>query len=355
MKTNRPTTSDVAARAGVSQSSVSMILSNPDTSRFSQETVRRVLTTAEELGYRHRPRAAKAPCSFHEKTVLVICPVISNPYYSSLVQAIEQEAAQIDFSAVVCNTYRSIRREQKILSAFLNSNISGIIFTFVPQSREMVEEINRKIPVVVIGDRNTSVNADTVEIDSILSGSLVAEHLLELGHHAAAFISTTLNEKNAVRVNRLNGLRRTFQRQDPRNTVSVFSEAVTSDEDLHDPMIEQTIGFRLAQKAIQDKKITALVAVNDMVAYGVIAAVQQAGRSIPRDYSVCGFDNIFPSQFPAVSLTAVEHYIMEKGRNAVDILAERTRSDREGPVQITRLEYRPRLIVRKSTGRAKTA
>lgn len=354
MKKHGPTTSDVAICAGVSQSSVSMILNNPEDSRFASETVRKVLCAAEELGYKRKPRAIKAPCSCHSKTILIVCPVISNPYYSSLVQAIEQEAAQLDFATIVCNTYRSIQCEQKILSSFLNSNISGIIFSFVPQSRELIEEINKKIPVVVIGDRNASMNVDTVEIDSILSGSLIAEHLLKLGHCNVAFISTTLTEQNAVRVNRLNGFKQTFQKQDLENTVSIFSETVTSDEDLHDPMIEQKVGFRLAQKAMHDKKITALVAVNDMVAYGMIAAVQQAGYSIPKDYSICGFDNIFPSQFAAISLTTVEHYIMEKGRNALDALYERIQCDQTDPISIKRLEYLPRLVVRKSTAKAKS-
>jgi len=353
MKNHNPTTSDVAIRAGVSQSAVSMILNHPDEAPFSSDTIRRVLNAAEELEYKRRPRALKSPFVFHKDTILILCPVISNPYYSSLVQSIEQEASLKGFSTMVCNTYRDIRREQKILSQFSES-ISGIIFTFIPQSCELVEEINRQIPVVVIGDRNTSINVDTVEIDSVSSGRLVAEHLLKLGHTNIAFISTTLNEQNAVRLKRLEGLDLTFKKKCPEGTVSVMSSAVTSEEDLRNPMTEQNVGYRLAKEVIKNKKITALVAVNDMVAYGVMTAILQSGYSIPKDYSVCGFDNIFPSQLLSISLTTVEHFIAEKGCNAVGILDERIHSGEAHTASITRVEYQPRLIVRKSTWKAKS-
>lgn len=354
MNNHNPTTSDVARRAGVSQSAVSIILNHPEDSHFSSDTIRRVLNAAEELGYKRRPRSVKSPFSFQKDTVLILCPVISNPYYSTLVQSIEQEAFLKGYSTMVCMTYRDIRREQKILSEFLGSNICGIIFTFIPQSCELIEEINRQIPLVVIGDRNTSINVDTVEMDSVCSGNLVAEHLIKLGHRNIAFISTTLNEQNAVRMNRLDGLKQTFRESCPEGTITVSSESVTSEEDLRDPMIEQKVGYGLAKGMMENKKITAFVAVNDMVAYGVMTAVLEAGYAIPKDYSLCGFDNVFPSQYPPISLTTVEHFITEKGHNAVNILDERIRSGEDHTASITRVEYRPRLIVRKSTAKSRT-
>lgn len=351
MTSRSPTTSDVAIKAGVSQSAVSLILNHPEDAHFTSDTIRKVLNAAEELGYKRRPRAAKSLFSFQKDTILIICPVISNPYYSSLVQSIEQEASAKAYSTIVCNTYRDIRREQKILSEFSSSNLCGIIFTFIPQSCELVEELNQNVPIVVIGDRNASINVDTVEIDSARSGALVAEHLAKLGHTHIAFVSTTLNEENAVRVNRLDGLRRTFQAACPNGSITVSSGTVTSEDDLRNPMIEQNIGCRLVEEMLEDKKITAFVAVNDMVAYGVITAILQAGYSIPKDYSVCGFDNIFPSQLSPVLLTSVEHFTNEKGHDAVNILDERIRSGASHSASITRVEYHPQLVVRKSTAK----
>jgi len=355
MKTERkPTTLDVAARAGVSQSAVSMILNHQKKVSFSPDTIQRVLDSAEALGYQLRPHAGKSAYKFIKDTILVFCPVLSNPYYSALVQAIEQEAVSKDMTTLVCTTYRNIQKEQEYLAIFGSSNISGIIFTFIPQSCELVEQISQRIPVVVIGDRNTAVKVDTVEIDSISSGTLIANHLLELGHRHIAFISTTLSEQTAVRTKRLEGLQLTFQQECPTGTVLVRSVNVTSAMDLSNPLIEQDVGYRLAKECLEDKKITAFAAVNDMVAYGVMKAVQESGLSIPKDYSVCGFDNIFPSQFSSVSLTTVEHHITEKGHNAVNILHNRIHSDAICSPSITRVEYRPQLIVRNSTSQART-
>jgi Transcriptional regulators len=352
MKAGRnPTTSDIAARALVSQSTVSMILNHSDKGSFSAETVQRVLKAAEEVGYKFRPRQDKSQFRFQKNTILVLCSVPSNPYYSALVQAVEQEASKRDLSTIICNTYRDIEKEQEYLSLIQSSNISGIVFTFVPQSCKLVEEISGQIPVIVIGDRNANVKVDTVEIDSVNSGRLIAKHLIQLGHRHIAFISTTLKEDIAVRLKRLEGVRETFSMLCPEGSVTVQSETVSPQRDLNTPLVELSVGCELTNACLADKKITAFVAVNDMVAYGVLKAIHENGYAVPKDYSVCGFDNIFPSDFSSVSLTSVEHYISEKGHHAVEILCNRLNSGTAGVKSITRIEYQPDLIVRGSTGK----
>ena len=85
-----------------------------------------------------------------------------------------------------------------------------------------------------------------------------------------------------------------------------------------------------------------------MVAYGVIDAVRGAGFSVPGDYSVCGFDNIFPSGFAGIALTTIEHYMCDKGRNALEILHNKI-TGAASHRNITRVEYSHKLIVREST------
>ena len=88
-----------------------------------------------------------------------------------------------------------------------------------------------------------------------------------------------------------------------------------------------------------------------MVACGVLDAILESGARVPEDYSLCGFDNIFPARLARVSLTTVEHHIAEKGRHALDILHQRISN---GPgCSVTRVEILPELIVRNSTGPAR--
>ena len=183
-----------------------MILSGRTDVSFSADTVRKVRETAEALGY--APTAKKRPSLFDRKTVLIVCPNVLNPYYSTIVQAIQQAAADKDCDTLVYTTYRDAENEIRILNAVAGSDLAGVVFTMMPQSTELVERVNRLVPVVVIGDRNTSLNVDTVEMNNYSAGAIIAHYMIGLGHKHIAYISTTLNEANSARVRRLEGVRK---------------------------------------------------------------------------------------------------------------------------------------------------
>ena len=323
-----------------------MILSGRTDVSFSADTVRKVRETAEALGY--APTAKKRPSLFDRKTVLIVCPNVLNPYYSTIVQAIQQAAADKDCDTLAYTTYRDAENEIRILNAVAGSDLAGVVFTMMPQSTELVERVNRLVPVVVIGDRNTSLNVDTVEMNNYSAGAIIAHYMIGLGHKHIAYISTTLNEANSARVRRLEGVRDTYRDECPEGSVIVRSREVTPKEERDNISIEHAVGFELTRKCLGERRITAFVAVNDMVAYGVLDAIRAEGRRVPEDYSVCGFDNIFPSQFLPVGLTTVEHYIADKGRNAFEILHSKM-SGESSDRNITRFEFKHHLIVRDST------
>ena len=323
-----------------------MILSGRTDVSFSADTVRKVRETAEALGY--APTAKKRPSLFDRKTALIVCPNVLNPYYSTIVQAIQQATADKDCDTLVYTTYRDAENEIRILNAVAGSDLAGVVFTMMPQSTELVERVNRLVPVVVIGDRNTSLNVDTVEMNNYSAGAIIAHYMIGLGHKHIAYISTTLNEANSARVRRLEGVRDTYRDECPEGSVIVRSREVTPKEERDNISIEHAVGFELTRKCLGERRITAFVAVNDMVAYGVLDAIRAEGRRVPEDYSVCGFDNIFPSQFLPVGLTTVEHYIADKGRNAFEILHSKM-SGESSDRNITRVEFKHHLIVRDST------
>ena len=323
-----------------------MILSGRTDVSFSADTVRKVRETAEALGY--APTAKKRPSLFDRKTVLIVCPNVLNPYYSTIVQAIQQATADKDCDTLVYTTYRDAENEIRILNAVAGSDLAGVVFTMMPQSTELVERVNRLVPVVVIGDRNPSLNVDTVEMNNYSAGAIIAHYMIGLGHKHIAYISTTLNEANSARVRRLEGVRDTYRDECPEGSVIVRSREVTPKEERDNISIEHAVGFELTRKCLGERRITAFVAVNDMVAYGVLDAIRAEGRRVPEDYSVCGFDNIFPSQFLPVGLTTVEHYIADKGRNAFEILHSKM-SGESSDRNITRVEFKHHLIVRDST------
>ena len=342
----RITLEDVSRAAGVSLSTASMILNGrPDVS-FSPDTVRNVRHTAEVLGYRSPARHRARPLSAR-KLVLIVSPNIGNAYYSSMVQAIQQAAEQHGVSTIIFTTYREAEKENELLDMAVDMGVSGIIFTMMPQS-PLLEKVNRSIPIVVIGDRNTSLNADTVELDNYSAGMLVGRHMLGLGHRHIAFISTTLNSVNAMRTRRLDGVRAVYA-QEEGTSVQVFSRDITPLEELNETSIEHRVGYELTMECLKrGSPVSGIVAVNDSVAYGVLDALAEKGLRVPEDYSVCGFDNLSASHMQHIGLTSVEHHIEEKGRNAFHILYERMTGG-SAPNNITRVEFSHHLRENRST------
>lgn len=343
----RITLEDVSRGAGVSLSTASMILSGrPDVS-FSADTVQNVRHTADVLGYKTPVRRRIRPIS-SKKLVFIVSPNIGNAYYSNMVQAIQQSAEQQNVSTLIFTTYRSADKEKEILNMAIEMGVSGMIFTMMPQSVSALEKLNKKLPIVVIGDRNTSLNVDTVELDNYSAGMLVGRHMLDLGHRHIAFISTTLNDANAIRIRRLDGVRSVYA-QEPETSVQIFARDISPLEELNDIGIEHRVGYELTLECLKlGSSITGIVAVNDSVAYGVLDCLEEKGFRVPEDYSVCGFDNLSESRFWKVGLTSVEHYIEEKGRNAFNILYGRMNNDNT-PNNITRVEFSHHLLAKKTT------
>ena len=343
----RVTLEDVSRAAGVSLSAVSMILNaRPDVS-FAESTVQKVRSVAEELGYRAPARHRRGLLA-ERKTVLIVSPNIANAYYSSMIQAVQQAAALQSFSTLIFTTYREACKEEELLGMASAMGAAGIVFTMMPQSVRLIEKVNRNIPIVVIGDRTANLSVDTVELDNYGAGALIGRHLLKLGHRRIAFISTTLNAANAMRVRRLEGVRDSYARAGADCSVEVLSHDITPQEELNDIGIEHRVGYDLTLKCLKTKnRITGIVAVNDFVAYGVLDALLEKGLRVPGDYSVCGFDNLSASRIRSVGLTTVEHHIEEKGRDAFNILHERIIGGNAN--NITRVEYTHHLLEGRSS------
>lgn len=350
-KKRKVTMTDIANASGVSVASVSMILNEKQGVTFNAQTKAKVLHTAKQLGYIRQLETKRWSKIFGSKMIALISPNVSNPYYSTLIQSIEQVARARGYETILYNTYRDPKSETLILQTLSCLGVAGIIFTMQPSTLEEAETFSGHIPMVVIGDRNTALNVDTIEVNNYNAGILIAQHMQKLGHKHVAYISTTLATGPSPRTRRLEGIR-TELKTDPEATLIVKCRNFTPKEELENLFIEYQVGYELTKECLDDKKLTAFVAVNDMVAYGVLDALQNEGLHVPEDYSVCGFDNIFPSGFHGISLTSVEHYIMDKGHNAAEILLSKIEHDSKN--NITRVEYQHRLQARGTTAPPRT-
>lgn len=348
----KPTLDDIAALAGVSKTAVSMILNEKKGVTFLEETIEKVHEAAKELGYAKKTPKLQKMSIFNKNTILVLAPTIASPFFTTLVQSIEQEADKHDIHVIIQNTFRDKEKELKYLEQIRDSNLYGLVLTMLPHHPRLLEEINEGIPVVIINERSFHADLDTVEVDNYSAGVLIAEHMIKLGHKHIAYLTTALSTLNLARLRRLEGINDTFRKLCPEGTVTVKSKRVRPVDEIRNIDLEHDTGFELAHETLPHKEITGIVASTDMIAYGVMDALKENGFSIPEDYSVCGFDNLFPSKFNGISLTTVEHYILNKGQDAVEIIRSRQQKNRE-KLSSTSVLYRHKLIIRNSTGPAR--
>ncbi len=343
---SKPTIAQIAELSNVSPATVSMILSGKESVSFSNETIERVIKAAEQLSYKKKDSSSK----ILENTIAIICPNVSNPYYSTIVQSIECSAVKNNFDVAIYNTYRDKKIESRIINRIKESNISGVVFAMAPAENNVSQMLN--IPLVAICDKEQSQLFDTVETDNFVAGVTMGKYLLELGHTNIAYVSTTLNESNPQRLMRISGIKEAFKNVESKN-IHIYSKSISPEDERKNLHIEHQIGYSLCLQCLDEhKEVTTFVGMNDMIAYGIIDALIEKGYSIPDDYSVVGFDNNFPSHLHNISLTTIDQYMDTRGKYAFDLLHKKithvNKSESETPL-IVRMEFGHKLIKRSST------
>lgn len=352
----KPTSSDVAARAGVSQATVSMVLNKKYNVSFSKEVVQKVEQAAKELGY-VLPKRRTYGEERREKLLVVISPNLTNPYYVMLLQGIESRAAEQGFGIFVCNTQRDMKLEERYLKMIPFLNPHGIIYMCNPSRCFMtqVEEMSQKVPVVVINNQDERLNVDAVELDNSRLGRLMARHLLELGHKDVGYIAPPLTARQKQRSRRVEGFLKEFQQEGLGDRVIIRAADEQIDKDVPGIDSEYRIGYDLAKDLLKEHPdLTAIAGLNDMIAFGIMDALHDMKYKVPGDMSVMGCDNTLFAKVKKVSLTTIEHFVIYKGMDACDIIMKKMKSrakkftDME-PISIYHVEYEPKIVARGTT------
>lgn len=348
------TSRDVARMAGVSQSAVSMILNNKENISFSFETRERVFEAARALNYRVPARSASRTGEEGLPLIAVFTPTLFNPYYIQLLQTIECNAREKGYKVIFCNTARIREQENYYLDLCGRSRVSGIIFTFVPSFPKRVEQLALSIPVILIGEKEASMTLPSLELNNVHAATVVADHLLELGHRSFAIISSPRNHWTLARAQRVQGIRDRLEHSGYACQLFIQEADEFQENDEDEAPYEYSVGYSLTLKLMgEHPEVTALVGTNDMIALGILAALEQLHIHVPEQVSVCGFDNIFDTRISCPKLTTVDHYLSLRAASAVEFIIARNSGS---PVyqEVNKIEYQPRLIIRDSTGPCQT-
>lgn len=354
------TSTDIAKAAGVSQSTVSMVLNKKYNVSFSKETIARVEQAAKEQGYVPQKRRTRKK-SKKERLIVVFCSNLTNPYYVMLLQGIESRAKEQGFALFVCNTQRDLKMEERYLRMMWDIKPLGIIYTCNPSYCFMglVEELADHIPVAIINNQNEKLTVDAVELDNSKLGRIMARHLLDLGHRRVAYIAPPLTVRQKQRSKRVEGFLKEYAREGIKDHVIIKAANEEIDFNVANIDSEYKIGYDLTKELLEEgADITAIAGLNDMIAFGIMDALSEAKLKVPGDISVMGCDNTLFARLHKVSLTTIEHFVVFKGRDACDIIMKKIASHASAyseiePISTYHVEYEPKLIVRGTTSYAK--
>lgn len=351
---NRVTLADVSKKAGLSQATVSMILSRRSDVSFPEKTVQAVQEAARELGY--VPPARKRSSLFSHRTIMIVCPFVLNSWYSTIVQTVQSEAAAMHCTTIVSTTYHDPDVEKGIVKAMAESQIGGAIFAMMPRSLHVLKKIIKTLPLVIIADREENMPFSFAELHNYDAGQLMAKHLISLGHSHVACLATPLSNSIPARVKRFEGLRDTWAKLCPEGEVRLFSRMVGHVQERDTLMLERTLGrdLTLAVCESEAKRYTAFIGINDMIAYGILDAMQILGFRVPDDYSVCGLDNDFPSDLGGVNLTSVEHFMQHNARLAFRMLYRKMEDETDSTDPGENIRIFPELKVRGTSSRSRS-
>ncbi|HET6230817.1 MAG TPA: LacI family DNA-binding transcriptional regulator [Longimicrobiaceae bacterium] len=297
------TTHDVAARAGVSQATVSLVLGGNAKARVAAATRERVVRAAAELGYRANI-VARSLARGRSYAIGVVIPELSNPFFLDVVGGIQRVAAEAGYAVLLCDARE--QSPERHLDALRARQIDGLIVDAVAAASIAADELT-ELKVVLVDE--PSERWPGVASDATGAGRLAAEHLLALGHRDFAFVgpatdvhSFRMRERGFVTALRQAGVTMTTERL-RRASPSIAAGQTAMRSLLALP-----------------KRPTAVFCANDLLALGALKACLAAGVKVPSEMSIVGCDDIEMARVVTPELTTVAVPARELGARAARLL-----------------------------------
>jgi LacI family transcriptional regulator len=322
------TMKDLATKANVSLASVSRVFNEDPSVRAD---IRKAVEEAiEELNYKSTKRAKNNRTS----QIGLLIPDITNPYFSLLIKGISNAACVQGVNIILCNSDLSCETEAEHIQDLIKAGIDGLIYIpfHVTLEPALVDLVEKKFPLVFL-DREVDLEPIcSVTSDNEEGAYQATNYLLNLGHREIMFISGLPHLSTSVM--RLKGYKKGLVGFGLQPCEDLIIHGDTSLESGHQVTME-LLDY--------NKDFTAIFASNDMMAFGAWKALEEKGKSIPRDVSIIGYDDVPFSSY--ISLTTIAQPGYEIGRNALLLLMDLITQRREQPQKVI---LRDSLIIRKS-------
>lgn len=304
------TIKDVAEKAGVSITTVSHVIN--ETRYVSDALTERVAFAMRELNYRPNI-VARSLRSGRTKTIGLVIPDISNPFFAEFSRKIEDKGFEYGYNVILCNTDEDRKKEEIYVDVLISKQVDGLIFLSAGDTRGIrPNPYMADIPMVITDREAGGIASDVVLIDNELGGYQATQYLLSLGHRRIGCIAGPFHIRAGFQ--RVQGYRKALEEAGVD-----FDEALVSSNNFRFDGGERGMQTLMA---LSDPP-TAVFASNDMMALGAMRAIIGSGMRVPEDYSIVGFDNTPLGSLVSPELTTVSQPIKAMADLSVELLIEK--------------------------------
>ncbi len=339
---------DVAKESGFSSTTVSIVLNNAPLARYiPPATKKKIERAAQKLGYRPN-QFARSLRSKRSHTVGVMVFDMTDPFCTMILRGIENTLYQASYLPILTDVHNEGSRFERYLEMLLDRRIEALIViaNWVFLDINLLADLEKSsIPTAMIGCELKTDSISSVIVDNEVGGHLALEHLHSLGHRKIAIIRgpKTLTDSSP----RWRGIR-SFAKQ---SGLELDSRLIVDMPESSDPLSSFELGFKLTEDLLRQRRtFTALLAFDDMSAFGAIRALNRAGVRVPEQCSVIGFDDVATSAIYTPSLTTVRQPMETMGASAVGVVLDGINAVLEKrEVTPTHRKVAPELVVREST------
>lgn len=302
---------DIANMANVSEATVSLVL-NDKPSRISEKKKKEIKELAQQLNYMPNI-AAQTLAKKTSQTIGVVIPDIENPYFSKLCKQLEERFRVLGYLTIIVNSNDAFAVEKNLIQMLVNRGVDGLIIVLSHESFAQADEQQRflqsiETPFVLVDRQVTFPTVNQVYYDSYLGGYQAAEILLVNGHRKIAFLTGERNIPSTAE--RIKGYQQAL----------VDYAVQPNDQYIIETGYRFNNGVKQAKKLFQLPEVSAVLAANDLVAFGVIKQAMTLGIHVPADFSIVGYDYLEIADSLMISLTTIEQDLSVLSEKAVELL-----------------------------------
>jgi len=340
---------EVAKESGFSSTTVSIVLNSAPLSRYIPDTTKkRIERAAKKLGY--RPNLfARTLRNQRTHTVGVMVFDMTDPYCTPILRGIETSLYQASFLPILTDVHNERSRFERYLEMLLDRRVEALIvvanWLFV--NIDVLGDLEKSnLPTAMIGRELNLGSISSVTVDNEMGAYAAIEHVYSLGHRQIAFLRGPRHITDTAP--RWKGVRTFAKSQGLQIDPCLVLDLTES----RDPLSSFDSGYQLTEELIQKKQpFTALMAFDDMTAFGAIRALAKYKIKVPEQCSVIGFDDVAHASVLTPALTTIRQPLLEMGKTAVGIVSEGIRALHEKTkIPATHSKLSPELVVRDSTG-----